>query len=410
MRDLTVKQIEALKRPGLHRASRNLYVRVTGTGTRSWMFRFMRDGRPRWHGLGSLDLVSLAEARDQALACRKLILAGGDPIEAKREQRAQGRLTAARAVTFRDCAERYIAAHEAGWRNAKHREQWRATLETYAFPIIGALPVGAVDVGLVLRVLEPIWTAKPETAGRVRGRIEAVLDWAAARGYRTGDNPARWRGHLQKLLPARSKVAPVRHHAALPWRELPSFMAELRRQDGISARALELTIMTSARTSEALNATWQEIDLEHALWTIPSDRMKSGKPHRVPLSARPLEIIAALPREAGNDHVFAGARAGRALSQTALLMLLRRMGRGDLTVHGFRSSFRDWCAEATAFPSEVAEMALAHRVPGKVEAAYRRGDLFDKRRRLMDAWSSYCASDPVAGAVLALRRAAPEKY
>ena len=285
-------------------------------------------------------------------------------------------LKAVARVTFRQCAERYVAAHEPAWKNSKHKAQWRATLGTYCYPVFGDVAVGAIDVGLVTKALEPIWTTKPETAGRVRGRMEAILDWATVRGYRTGDNPARWKGHLDKLLPARGKVRRVKHHAALPYPEVPAFVPLLREREGLSARALEFVILTAARTSEAIGARWSEIDLANKVWTIPRDRMKGGREHRVPLSDRAIEIIASLPREA--EYVFPGARAGKPLSNMALLTTLRRMGRGDLTAHGFRSTFRDWAAETTGFPSDVVEMALAHAVSSKVEAAYRRGDLFEK--------------------------------
>jgi integrase len=398
--DLAVRRAS---KPGFYADGRQLYLQVSPTGTKSWLFRFARHGRERWMGLGPYPDVPLAEARQKAFDARRLLRDGVDPIEARRTARYAARLDEARGLTFKDCAERYIAAHEAGWRNAKHRAQWRSTLETYAFPVLGELSVAAIDTALVMKTLEPIWQAKPETAGRLRGRIEAVLDWAAARNYRTGDNPARWRGHLDKLLPARRRLARVKHHAALPSRELPVFMNELRAQIGVSARALEFAILTAARTSEVIGATWGEIDRGAKVWTVPAERMKGGRPHRVPLCERALEILDSSPHE--GDHVFGGARVRKPLSQMALLMTLRRMGRARLTVHGFRSTFRDWAAESTSFPREVAEAALAHAIPDKVEAAYRRGDLFERRRQLMQAWSRYCASGAGAGAVVPIRKA-----
>ena len=299
-----------------------------------------------------------------------------------------------------ECAERYIAAHRAGWRNAKHANQWTVTLKTYAYPVFGELPVQTVDLGLVLKAVEPIWTAKPETASRLRGRIESVLGWATTRGYRAGDNPARSKDHLENLLPARSKVAGVSHHAALPYAEIGAFIALLRRQEGIAARAFEFVILTVSRTSEVLGARWGEIDLAARLWTVPASRMKAGKEHRVPLGERALAIIGGLPKV--NDFVFPGARGG-GLGQMALLQVLRRMGRGDLTVHGFRSSFSDWCAERTAFPAEVREMALAHAVGDKVEAEYRRGDLFAKRRQLAEAWERFAEAPASDGEVVSIR-------
>ena len=401
---LTARTVSTLTEPGRYGDGRGLWLQVSRARTKSWLFRYMLNGRARQMGLGPVDTVSLAQARDKAVECRKLLLDGIDPIEARRAERDKARLEAARSLSFRQCAKRYIAAHEPSWRNAKHRAQWANTLETFAYPVLGELPVATIDTALVLNVLEPIWSAKPETAGRVRGRIEAVLDWAAARNYRTGDNPARWRGHVDKLLPARGKVARVRHHSALPYRELASFLEKLRVHDGVSARALEFAILTAARTGEVVGARWVEIDFEQKIWTIPTERMKAGREHRAPLSERALEILEALPKE--GEFVFVGARADRPLSNMALLMTLRRMERGDLTTHGFRSTFRDWAAETTGYQREVAEMALAHAVSDKVEAAYRRGDLFAKRRRLMADWARYCISPPRRnGEVLAMRGA-----
>ena len=354
-------------------------------------------------GLGPVHTISLAEAREKARECRKARLDGKDPIEGRRGERMQERLAAAKAMTFTNCAEAYIAAHRAGWKNPKHAAQWPSTMQTYVYPVVGDLPVQAVDTGLIMKALEPIWTIKPETAGRVRGRIESVLDWATARGYRTGENPARWKGHLENLLPARSKVAKVKHHAALPYPEIADFIVELRRQEGIAARALEFTILTVARTGEAIGARWAEIDEEAHLWTIPAERMKAEREHRVPLSDAALAILSTLPRR--GEFVFAGDQAGRPISNMAMTMLARRMGRSALTVHGFRSSFSDWCAEQTNFPSEVREMALAHAVGDKVEAAYRRGDLFDKRRELAQAWARFCDRPPADDRVVPIRRA-----
>jgi integrase len=343
-------------------------------------------------GLGSLHAIGLADARKRAAACRQMRLDGTDPIAVKKAGKLKAKLEAARAMTFRQCAETYIEAHKAGWQNAKHAAQWSSTLKTYAYPIFGALPVQVVDVGLIAKVLEPIWKAKTETASRLRGRIERVLDWAAVRGYRQGDNPARWRGHLDQLLPARSRVQKVQHHAALPYAEVGQFMADLREQESTSALALEFLILTATRTAEVIGATWSEVDLDAAVWTIPAERMKAKKEHRVPLSKPALAILKRLHKHRAGEFVFMGAKPERPLSNMALLMLLERLGRSDLTVHGFRSTFRDWAAERTNFPREVAEHALAHSLPDKVEAAYRRGDLFEKRRHLMEAWARYCGT------------------
>lgn len=392
---LSALKVDRAKKAGYYSDGGGLYLQVTGSGAKSWLFRFMLSGRAREMGLGPLHTVSLAEARIKAADCRKQLLEGIDPIEARKSARDAARLAATKSITFQKCADAYVEAHRAGWKSAKHAEQWENTLATYAFPVFGSLPVAGVDTALVMKCLEAIWASKAETASRLRGRIESVLDWAAVRGYRHGENPARWKGHLDKLLPARSKIAKVEHHAALPYTEIGAFMKALREQEGYSPRGLEFAILTATRTSETLNATWGEFDRKAGIWTIPAERMKAGKEHRVPLSARALEILKAMREVKQNDYVFPGARVNRPLSNMALLMVLRRMGRGDLTVHGFRSTFRDWAAEMTAYPSEVAEMALAHTVGDKTEAAYRRGDLFEKRRRIMQDWALYCDQEPV---------------
>ena len=402
---LTALKADKVKASGYYGDGGGLFLQVSRYGTKSWVFRFKANGRLREMGLGSLDTYSLAEARERARNCRKLRDEGKDPIEERNAARLAVKLEATKAITFEQCAERYIAAHRAGWRNGKHRDQWSSTLETYVNPIIGALPVQAIDTTLVMKAVEPIWNEKPETASRVRGRIEAILDWATARGFRAGENPARWRGHLDKLLPKKTKVRRIEHHAALPYREIAAFVAELRSQEGIAARALEFAILTAARTGEVIGALWGELDLADRLWTIPAERMKADKEHRVPLSDAAIAILEDLQRTRHGDYVFPGGRAGRPISNMAMTMTLRRMGRGELTVHGFRSSFRDWAAERTGFPAEVAEMALAHAVSDKVEAAYRRGDLFQKRRQLMDAWARYCATPAPAGKVVSFAAA-----
>jgi integrase len=370
-----------------------LYLQVAASGAKSWLYRYMLNGRSREMGLGPLHIISLSDARSRAAECRRLRLDGVDPIEARKAKRNEEKLEAAKSMTFDACAKAYVAAHEAGWQNAKHRDQWRNTLKTYCSPVFGNLPAQAVDVGLVMKALEPIWHEKPETASRLRGRIEAILDWATVRGYRKGENPARWRGHLDKLLPARGKVRKVEHHAALPYREIPPFMTELCEREGIAARALEFLILTATRTGEVIDVRWEEFDLNERVWTIPAARMKAGKEHRVPLSDRAVVIIQGLRKTRLGDFVYPGQRAGKPLSNMAMLKLLDRMGRADLTTHGFRSTFRDWAAEQTNFPREVAEMALAHTIGDRVEAAYRRGDLFEKRRELMEEWERYCLSN-----------------
>jgi integrase len=395
---LTALQVERLRdNPGMHADGGGLYLQVKNGGA-SWILRYQLNGRARYMGLGPLALFGLKDARAKAFDAKRLRYEGTDPLEAKRQARVRARLEAAKAMTFQQAAAQYIAAHKAGWQNAKHADQWTNTLATYAGPMIGTFPVQSIDTALVLKVLEPIWTAKPETASRVRGRIEAILDWAKVRGYRVGENPARWKGHLDHLLPARTKVRQVTHHAALPYGEVAAFMTALRQQDGTAARTLEFAILTAARTSEVLGARWQEIDFGAKVWIVPAERMKARREHRVPLSKRALAIVEEMQasheaegREDSAEFIFPGTKRGAPLSNMAFLMLLRRMGRDDLTAHGFRSTFRDWAAERTRFPAEVAEMALAHAVADKVEAAYRRGDLFEKRRRLMEAWAAFCA-------------------
>ena len=406
MHRLSALRVTKLTKPGYYADGGGLSLQVTASNSKSWIFRFMLDGRAREMGLGSLHTIALAEARHKAMICRKQLLEHIDPIESRKAMRDQERLKSSRSMTFSACANAYIEAHRAGWRNAKHVTQWQNTLATYAEPIFGTLPVQEVDIGLVLRALEPIWHTKPETASRLRGRIEAVLDWATVRGLRTGDNPARWRGHLESLLPSRAKLQTVEHHAALPYIEMAAFMVELRQQVGIAARALEFLILTAARTSEVIGARWDEFNEELKTWVIPAERMKAHREHRVPLSPRALKLIEEMRAIQTSEFVFPGARAGKALSNMAMLMLLKRMHRGDLTTHGFRSTFRDWAAEQTNYPREVAEEALAHTLNNKVEAAYRRGDLFEKRRRLMMEWSKYSENFRSTGRVVPIRRGA----
>ena len=372
--------------PGLYPDGAGLYLRVGRGGSKGWVLRFMLKGKAREMGLGGLTKVSLADARKKAGDARLLLSDGKDPLALRKEEQTRQaeaeKLAAARAITFNDCAEAYVRAHEASWRNEKHRQQWRNTLATYVAPVFGSVPIQDVDVTLIMKVIEPIWSVKTETANRLRGRIEVVLDWARVRGHRSGENPARWRGHLDQLLPARSKVRKVRHHAALPYDRLGGFMKELRELEGIGAAALEFLILTVGRTAEVIGVRWTEIDLANRVWVVPAVRMKNSREHRVPLSSA---AIALLRRNQGasDDYVFHGRSANTPLSNMALLMVLGRMGHSDITAHGFRSTFRDSAAECTNFPNEVVEMALAHAVGSKTETAYRRGDLFEKRGRLI---------------------------
>jgi integrase len=389
---LTAQKVERLakaKNRGMHGDGGGLWLQITEGGA-SWVFRFMLNGRARAMGLGPLALFDLKEARAKALDARRLCYQGIDPIEHRDAVKAQQRRDAANAITFQQCADAYIKAHRAGWRNGKHAAQWTATLATHA-EAIGSLPVQAIDTALVLRCLEPIWTTKPETASRVRGRIERIIDWAKVSGYRDGENPARWRGHLDHLLPARSKVRRVEHHAALPYAELPSFLVALRKQQGISARALEFCILAAARTGEVIGARWSELDLIDKTWTVPAERMKGGREHRVPLSPRALAILEEMQahRHSDDGFGFPGGKDGKPLSNMAFLMLLRRMDRSGLTAHGFRATFKTWATDRTGFQHEIVEASLAHVVGSKVEQAYQRSDHFEKRRRLMQQWATF---------------------
>lgn len=406
---LSAAFVAKTNKPGRYADGGGLYLQVSQFGTKAWLYRFMINGTARQMGLGSVNTFSLKEARERALKARQLVADGIDPIKTKNAQRARLKAERAKSISFKEAAAKYIAAHEAGWKNDKHGQQWANTLETYAYPVMGDLPVAEIDTAHVLQVLEPIWREKTETASRVRGRMESVLNWATAREFRKGDNPARWRGHLDKLLPAPPKVKKVRNQPALPYAELPGFMGSLREKEGVSAQALEFTILCAVRTGETIGARWSEIDMQAGIWTIPAERMKAGREHRVPLTDRALEILKALPREGrGDGFVFPGARKGKGLSNMAMLELLRGMKPG-ITVHGFRSTFRDWAAEQTNFPRELAEAALAHVLADKTEAAYLRTDRLEKRRRLMAEWAKFCAArsgygDAEKGKVVEIRR------
>ena len=406
--ELNALAVSRLTAPGLHFVGGvpGLALQVLPSGARTWVLRVSIGGRRRDMGLGgySASGMTLARARADALAARTKIKAGVDPIEERRAAKSTLRAANAKAMNFEQAARAYVAAHEPGWRNAKHAQQWRNTLEQYTFPVIGPLMVRDVETAHVLKVLEPIWRDRTETASRLRGRMEQVLDWATARGHRHGVNPARWRGHLDELLPRPSKVAEVEHHSALPVDAVAGFISALREQQGMGARALEFAILTAARSGEVRGAAWSEIDLAAATWIIGADRMKAGKEHRVPLSEPALQLLAALPRIAGSDLVFPAPRGGQ-LSDMTLSAVLRRM-KVPAVPHGFRSTFRDWASERTNYPRDMAEMALAHTIGDKVEAAYRRGDLFDKRRRMMEDWAAFCALPATTGEVIPLNRAA----
>jgi integrase len=396
---LTARKVATEKRPGKYADGGLLYLNVDDSGTKSWCVRYMLAGKRREMGLGGISAVSLADARRKAVAVRALLADGVDPLARRASERAAKKLEAARAMTFDECAAAYIKAHSPSWDNAKHRKQWESTLAAYVTPIFGAVAVSDVDVGMVMKAVQPIWTTKPPTAKRVRGRIESVLDWAKARGYRTGENPARWRGHLSNLLPAPAKIHRPKHHAALPYTEIGAFMAHLKTMNGAAARALEFAILTAARSGEVLGARWPEINFATRVWTVPADRMKARREHRVPLSGAALKVLEQAKAD-GGEHLFVGSTAG--LSNSTLFKVLVRMGRTDITPHGFRSAFRDWAAERTNFTREVAEAALAHVFGDATERAYKRGDVLEKRRRLMEAWAQFC--EPKAGIVVAFGR------
>lgn len=392
------------KPPGMHADGGSLYLLVKADGkNRSWIFRY-RDrvtGKLRDMGLGPTWDVSLAEARERAAGYRRQLRDGQDPLAAKHAQRAEAKSQHEKRMPFGRCAELYIETHRNGWRNPKHAQQWDSTLRTYCAPV-WSQPVDAIDTAQVMRCLDPIWTTKTETASRLRGRMESVLAWATVRGLRTGDNPAQWRNHLDQLLPARNKVQAVEHRAALPYAEVAEFMVELRQRDTLAARVLELQILTATRPGEAAGAQWAEFDLDGAVWTIPPDRMKAGKEHRIPLAPAALKLLKALPQS--STSVFPGVK-GKPITTDAAMKLLKEM-RPGLTAHGFRSTFRDWAAETTSHPREVIEAAMAHRLKDAAEAAYQRGDLLVRRAVLMKDWAGYCATVRKGATVTALKHKA----
>ncbi|RCW72424.1 tyrosine-type recombinase/integrase [Pseudorhodoferax soli] len=387
--ELGALAVGRLKDPGMHAVGgvSGLYLQIAPGGTKSWILRATIGSKRREMGLGAFPEVPLAIARDKARAARAKVELGVDPILARQRAASALRAEQAKALTFADAARQFVTDKGDQWRNAKHRAQWTATLETYAGPTIGKVLVSDVSQAHVLSILRPIWTTKTETATRVRGRIEQVLDWARVRGYREGENPARWRGHLDKLLPAPTKLAKVSHHPALPVDAMPGFMSNLRKRGGVAARALEFLVLTASRSGEIRGARWSEFDIPGKTWTVPKERMKAGVEHRVPLSPQALQLLDSVPRVDGNDLVFPAPRGG-VLSDMSLTAVTRRM-EVEAVPHGMRSSFRDWAAERTSYPREVCEMALAHAIENKVEAAYRRGDLFNKRAEMMAAWAGF---------------------
>jgi len=405
---LTAKKVERAKQPGRYHCGliRGLYLQVTASGAKSWVLRYQLRGQERWMGLGSAADFSLREARERARAARQLLADRIDPLAGKRAAEEAAKLAEARKLTFREAAERYFNQHASKWRSAKHREAFLSTLKAHVFAVIGDMDVAAIDTRDVLRAIEPHWTTKAVTIDRTRNRIEQVLDWCVVRGHRPpGTNPARWKGHLDQVLPAPRKLAPVEHHAAMDYRQLPAFMTQVRADDNVAARALEFLIHTAARTGEALGACWSEIDLTDKTWTVPAARMKGGREHRVPLTKPVLDLLSKLPRQSGNHLVFIG-RAGGGLSHSALPWVMDRLGvSGVTTIHGFRSSFSNWCHEQTAHSAHTIEISLAHNVGTEVERAYRRTDMIAKRRQLMEQWSKFCSMPPtkVSGVVVPLR-------
>lgn len=402
-KELGALAVAKLATPGLHQVGGvpGLALQVMPSGARSWVLRTVVGSKRREMGLGGYPGVTLADARTAARAMRdKARNEGRDPVEDRRAAQSALKADQARALTFKQCATAYIEAHEAGWKNAKHAQQWTNTLTQYAYPVLGPMLVRDVELGHVLRVLEPIWREKTETASRLRGRMESVIDWATARGYRQGLNPARWRGHLDAILPAPGKVTKVEHHEALPIDAMGAFMAQLRAAAGTGARALEFAILTAARSGEVRGAEWSEIDRDAKVWTIPGARMKAGKEHKVPLSGAALALLGRVEKSAGTDLIFPGPKGGQ-VSDMTLTAVMRRMGVAAVP-HGFRSTFRDWAAERTAYPGDMVEMALAHAIGSKVEAAYRRGDMLAKRFRLMNDWASFVARPVTAGKVVGI--------
>jgi len=403
---LSAKYVERSKELGLHCDGGNLWLQVTPSKdgkrlNRSWVFRYTLNGVTRNAGLGSTATIDLKTAREKAREYRALLHDGIDPIEHRNAERSARMAANAKAMTFEEAAHAYLAAHRDEWRSQSHAANWPASLRRYIFPSLGTVDCAHIDAALVVQSLQKVWKERPATASRLRGRIESILDYAKVKGSRQGDNPARWSGNLEYLLAAPSKRK-ISHHAALPWREIPAFVQRLADLEGPAARAFEFAILTAARSGEVRGAIWSEIDLGEAVWKIPGSRMKAGKEHRVPLSARCVEILRAMPRS--GEFVFPG-RDGM-LGESTFQRLLRKLDPRDLTVHGFRSCFMDWAHERTAFAKVVIDMALAHTVGDKVEEAYRRGDLFEKRRQLMQAWADYCASPQIEGKVIPIGSAA----
>lgn len=401
--NLTIKRIQNEKRKGRYADGNGLYLQVAHSGAKSWIFRYKRNKKTYEMGLGGIDLYPLIEARQRAIELKKILADGLDPITENNKRKQAQSLNNARQITFANCAQQYIDSHKIAWKNEKHLAQWTNTLDQYIYPFIGELSIADIDTDLIIKCLQPIWTTKTETASRTRGRVERIFDWALARGLRTLPNPARWKGHLDKLLPSAMKIKRVEHFKAMPLDEMAAFCKRLRNESGTAARALEFTILTAARTNEVLGAKWEELDLDQKTWTIPAERMKANNTHQVPLAPRAIEILLAMRAQRKSEYVFAGRKPNKPLSNMAMLKVLRKM-KIKTTTHGFRSTFRDWAAEKTNFPREVAEAALAHTLGNKVELAYLRTTLFDRRAKMMNLWSKFCATYICKANVLQIRK------
>lgn len=402
-KELSATEVKRLTKTGVHAVGvvAGLLLQVSPSGARSWILRATVGTKRRDIGLGGYPDISLAQAREKARDTKEQIKAGVDPVEQRKSANADLKNRQRTQITFDDAAERFIANKQHEFKSKKHTAQWSSTLNTYASPIIGKLPVAEIELNHIIQILEPIWLEKTQTAKRLRGRIESVLSWATVAGFRSGDNPARWKGHLDTVLPKPSKVTKVKHHKAIPWQEMGAFMTELKKREGMAAKALEFVILTATRSGEVRGGTWDEIDLKSGIWTVPLERMKAGKEHRVPLSKEAIQLLKSIPMLEGTKYIFAAPRGGK-LSDMSLSAVVRRM-KVEAVPHGFRSTFRDWCSESTNYPHAVAEMALAHTIGNKVEAAYRRGDLFAKRVRLMQEWAKYCNTEQVKGEVVGIR-------
>lgn len=405
IKQLTDLKVKKLTKTGSYPDGEGLYLQVRPSGAKDWFYRYQVGSKGKKRGLGPYPTISLEKAREDAHECRILRNNNIDPIEHKKTLACQEALEKTKAITFKECALAYINTHKMGWKNRKHEAQWGNTLETYAYPVIGSIAVKDVDIDLVMKILEPIWHVKTETASRVRQRIENILDWATVRKFRQGDNPALWRGRLNKLLPERNKVQKPQHFIAMDYRILPAYFQLLRLKNTVASKSLSFTILTASRSGEARLATWSEVDTNAKTWIIPDGRMKAGREHRIPLSREAIQILKEMEpfKRSTDDLIFPGLAKGKAISDASLLKLVKQTD-STLTVHGFRSSFRDWCAEHTSYPREVAEAALAHTLKDKTEAAYQRGDMFEKRRKLMESWTDYCLSDNSGAEVIPINK------